>query len=406
MNALIKKTLVAGILTLLVITGCSRNPLSKDDYDNQPSLAKPTTPVNNTISYSGTLIDVSYDGVNTTYTYSFTSNPDGGPAISHIVLSIPEEWGEDILVSSSDPLVEWVSPDPTTGVTGIKFDTGYNDEETRTVTVTLAGVYETGTIDVAIKSGNGYTTGTIEGPVSRNVVSNVTLSGTVYYDINGNGNQDVDEPGINEITVSVSDNGDIVTSGNGSYSVQVYPGNYSVSVTLPSGLTGTTPSTVQTNVTSTGAVVNFGATIDLNYITGKTADGYTIGYWKTNISKALSGKTQGIQVSRSVLENYLAAINNFALSPYNTSSLTDAYNDLSATGSNPVLLLKKQLLASEFNYQSGAYIGGNKLYTNLLLYYGEYLIVNSANYTSDVILKAKDIYDAYNNSHGEPIPAI
>jgi len=406
MNAITKKLLVTGVLTLLVVAGCSNNPLSDVDSPKGgpvPMAAKPTTPVNNTISYSGQLVNVTFDGTNTTFTYTFISNPDGGPAISHIVLELPAEWGPGVLVSSSDPLAVWSNPDPTTGVTGVKFDTGYNDGETRTVTVTLAGAFEVGPIDIAVKSGNGFKMGTIEGPAAQAVATKIDLSGTVFYDINGNGVKEIDEPAIPGVTVSISDIGQVVTDGAGGYLVEVDPGTYTVAVALPGGFNPTTPASVTVTAATSDITVNFGAALDFGYIAGKSANGYTIGFWKTNIDKALDGKTKGIQVTKATLETYLAGINGFALAPFATTSLAGASADLSATGSNPVTLLKKQLLAAEFNYQSGANIGGDRLFTTLFVYYGEYLIVHSAEFSAETLLRAKDMYDTYNNSHGLPM---
>ncbi|HEY9054745.1 MAG TPA: hypothetical protein VIO60_07995, partial [Rectinemataceae bacterium] len=85
------------------------------------------------------------------------------------------------------------------------------------------------------------------------------------------------------------------------------------------------------------------------------------------MDKAIAGKTSGIQVSKSVLLGYLGTLSNFALDPLNHSAdstgLKAASAVLSATGSSPTLLLAKQLQGSEFNYASGAYIGGNALVT-------------------------------------------
>jgi len=66
----------------------------------------------------------------------------------------------------------------------------------------------------------------------------------------------------------------------------------------------------------------------------------------------------------------------------------------------PKDLLSKQLIASEFNYQNAAYIGGNKNLTFVFLWWGEYVLKNSTSYSSTYLIWTKDWFDAYNNSHG------
>lgn len=60
-------------------------------------------------------------------------------------------------------------------------------------------------------------------------------------------------------------------------------------------------------------------------------------------------------------------------------------------------------MGSEFNLMNGAYIGGYEIYTEMFLYYGEYLIAHADDYSNWELLEAKDLFDAYNNSHGGQI---
>ncbi|UCH10807.1 MAG: hypothetical protein JSU61_02655, partial [Fidelibacterota bacterium] len=171
----------------------------------------------------------------------------------------------------------------------------------------------------------------------------------------------------------------------------------------PDGLTATTPVSVDTSVGYADETVDFGFELDFTYIVGQTADGYTIGYWKNNVSKAMAGRIKGIQVDAATLQAYLDEISTFALYPLNVDLLAEAYEILSANGSDPVVLLSKQLLGSEFNLMNDAFIGGNETFTELFLYYGEYLIAYADQFTAEELLEAKDWYDAYNNSHGGQI---
>lgn len=453
------------------------------------------------ITYSISLVSAVYDEANdqTTFTYTVTSNPEGGHAISHWVIGFDETCGDaGILAGSNDPLASWNDSDPTTGVRGIKFDTGYNDGETRTVTLTLNGSWGTDEVLIAVKAGNNFELGSVQGPVcgggngGPGETTTYQISGVVFYDLNENGIQDAGEPGIEGVDVTLStgvvvvsdsnggylfvelpagsytvtvgehnnrdhttpasvdvtltdadavvnfgfagyeisgvvffdingdgvqgadetgiegvevfgNGGSVFTDGNGGYLFdQLLPGDYEVSVSDVDGLMPTTPTTVPVSITTDDAVVNFGFELNFEYFCGGVADGFTIGFWKTNISKALDGKTKGTQVSASTLESYRASLASFGLSPLNYGSLQDAYNALSANGSDPVLLLTKQLVGSEYNFANGAYINGQQQATWFFLVYGEYVIAHASEFSADEILVAKDWYDAYNNSHGGP----
>jgi hypothetical protein len=131
-----------------------------------------------------------------------------------------------------------------------------------------------------------------------------------------------------------------------------------------------------------------------------TANGYTIGYWKNNIDKALDNRTSGTQVSKSTLLRYTDAIEDFALSVYDDMSLSRASSLMGSTSSAATSLLSKQLIASEYNYQNGAYLNGNRTLTYAFLTWGEYVLSNPSRYSTSYLIWAKDWFDAYNNSHG------
>jgi len=227
------------------------------------------------------------------------------------------------------------------------------------------------------------------------------ISGVVFYDIDGDGFQDVDEPGIEGIEVILSDGTSMTTDASGSYLFEgLLPGDYEVSVQDIDGFNPTTATSVELTIIDSDPVVDFGFELVFENICGQVADGYTIGYWKTNISKAIAGRTKGIQIPAETLESYVTELSSFALYPLNFQSLQDAENVLSANGSDEVLLLSKQLAGSELNFMNGAYIGGNELVTWAFVYYGEYVLAHSGDYSRDEILEAKDWFDAYNNSHG------
>ncbi len=91
------------------------------------------------------------------------------------------------------------------------------------------------------------------------------ISGVVFNDINGDGEQNANEEGISGVTVELTDkDGQViasaVTAGDGSYIfVNVPPGNYTVTETDPAGFTSTTANTVTVELAPGGsASANFG----------------------------------------------------------------------------------------------------------------------------------------------------
>ena len=92
----------------------------------------------------------------------------------------------------------------------------------------------------------------------------LSISGQKYYDINGNGLQDEDEPGIPGGEVSLVENGKVVanttTDENGLYSFEnVLPGTYTINDPVPTGMVLTTSSTVTVTIKTVVVTnVNFG----------------------------------------------------------------------------------------------------------------------------------------------------
>ncbi|MDM7934307.1 MAG: SdrD B-like domain-containing protein, partial [Methanothrix sp.] len=93
---------------------------------------------------------------------------------------------------------------------------------------------------------------------------NLTITGVKFYDANGNGLQEEDEPGIPGGSVSLIRDGAVLatttTDEDGAYSFNnVLPGTYTISDPLPGGLVLTTSSTVVVTVkTSLVVKANFG----------------------------------------------------------------------------------------------------------------------------------------------------
>ncbi|MCX7028489.1 MAG: hypothetical protein NT061_13635 [Spirochaetes bacterium] len=76
-----------------------------------------------------------------------------------------------------------------------------------------------------------------------------------------------------------------------------------------------------TPANSVPAVANFGFAVDYGWIVEKTANGLTIGYWNTNLDKAIANKTAGTQVSKAALLGYVGQLSTFAISPLNVATM-------------------------------------------------------------------------------------
>lgn len=271
-----------------------------------------------------------------------------------------------------------------------------------TMTVSNAGTY---TITVTAIDAYGVANATSRFTVC--VVQGKTICGETFFDVDFDGIEDCDEFGLSNITVKLYSStnqllGTDVTDACGNYSFSnIGPGTYTVVATASPGLKATTLFTRSVTVSSSNVCVpRIGFGLDFIALKSMTANGYTIGFWKNNIDKAIQCKTSGTQVSASTLNNYTCKIGDFALSIYDNITLKTASTLMNYNGSNSSQLLSKQLIASEYNYQNGAYLNGNKTLTFLFLYWGEYVLRNESRYSSSYRIFAKDWFDAYNNSHG------
>ena len=168
-----KKTLIrlfiAAAVLLSVATGCSPPP-----SDSMGSLALIG---HHDISF----VSHDFDGTYSTWTYNVTSGsgPPPGYALSHWVIS----WCGDCddVFEASEYYECKDEPDPVTGVTGIKFDAEYADDENRTVWFRLVGDYPEGNVYVGTKAGPSLDYGWITGPLCEPAVVtyNLTISSTI-----------------------------------------------------------------------------------------------------------------------------------------------------------------------------------------------------------------------------------
>jgi hypothetical protein len=277
---------------------------------------------------------------------------------------------------------------------------------TATMNVTTAGTY---TITVTAKDvAAGTATATQNFAVT--VVATKKISGNVFFDVDFDGTLDCGEFGLSGVTVTLYNSANAIVATTtadcgGDYSFSnVAPGTYKVTATAPTGLVATpsgstgSRSITITNANVTAAPIGFG--LNFTALRAMSANGYTIGFWKNNVDKAIAGKSSGTQIPNATVTNYTKSIGSLALSPYDNISMKTASSTMGSTSSASKDLLSKQLVASEYNYVNGAYLNGNKTLTFLFIWWGEYVLQNSTRYTSTQLIWTKDWFDAYNNSHG------
>ena len=77
---------------------------------------------------------------NGTYLWSYRVTSGSSPAISHWVLDMCPDTYASLVAGSvrGSTLYSFTNPDPTTGATGISFDDGYRDGESRVVSFNLS----------------------------------------------------------------------------------------------------------------------------------------------------------------------------------------------------------------------------------------------------------------------------
>jgi PKD repeat protein len=271
-----------------------------------------------------------------------------------------------------------------------------------TMTITTTGTH---TIKVTATDAYGTATASRTFTVTVSAVKQ-KVTGAVFFDVDLNGVRSTDEYGLSDVGVKlVNTSGQTVatatTASDGSYSFSVLPGSYIVSVGPVNGMSLTTLN--DNAITVLAAAVkapDTGYGLYFAAIRNMCANGYTIGYWKNNIDKALACKSSGTQVSASTIKSYTCAIGSLALEPFAGLTMSKASATMGSTSSAPADLLAKQLVASEYNYCNGAFMNGDRRLTYAFIYYSEYVLKNATRYGSTYVLWVKDWCDAYNNSHG------
>lgn len=160
---------------------------------------EPSAPVNvpTTANYSVVFGGSTYDGTQTTFSYTVTGM--GIPtALSHFDLEIPNCAPVLELIAFNPTDAVELGVDPTTGVDGIKWDLPLQESESRTYSLTFLGYVAEGTVTAAVKNGDGYFTVPVVGPSCAQAAIDIEKyvsadGGTTWADAD-------DAPGIEVVT--------------------------------------------------------------------------------------------------------------------------------------------------------------------------------------------------------------
>lgn len=102
----------------------------------------------------------SYDPASDSATFTYRVSGLGIlPALSHFDIAL----NGCTVVSASPPPIE-IGTDPTTGLTGVKWDSGLEIDASQVYTLVVAGNAGVGTVQAAVKGGNMFEIGAISGP--------------------------------------------------------------------------------------------------------------------------------------------------------------------------------------------------------------------------------------------------
>jgi hypothetical protein len=254
------------------------------------------------------------------------------------------------------------------------------------------------------------------------------IFGTVFLDANMNGAFNVDEPVFPDVTVYLTgtdlDEGTweltATTDADGNYVFEdLPPGTYTMTVPLETAdveddlnemlveyFDPTTLRPITVTLGPDAAWNNFGYAVDTTTLIIELPEydgtGKTIGFWKHQFQAHLrESKKVRAHVDAETLQGYVDDIEEFYLSEpfqFEGNEFQAAFDVMKSTSSDPVDLLKKQLLASELNYMSGWGIDDDMVLMGFLVMWGEYVVANYEEFNPDDVIEAKDIFDYINNS--------
>ncbi len=230
--------------------------------------------------YQVDFLGVTYNYQANTTTFSYKVTGDGsGKDLSHWVVALCS--GHHVVSSNYN---YEVNTDPRTGVYGIKWDVSVSIGGSKTFTFTLSGIYPTASVQAAVKAGTTSYYGNITGP-SCDVLTPAALGNKVFLDLDQDGIQDANEPGVTGVTVKLYNSSDVLVSTTTTSNVGIYnflnltPGDYYVKFELPAGYAFTLKDQGADNELDSDVDVTTGKTVVSTLVSGETDNSWDAGIY-------------------------------------------------------------------------------------------------------------------------------
>ena len=414
-----KLTCIASLVTItaLLLLGCLPEapeftaPQQQGESQSPEMLLNSgTAPVDTINSYVVQFDGRVFDGTRTTFTYTVTGT-GVGPALSGFRVELPP----------CAPAVDSFSPTNSvsintmeeTGIFGIEWQLSvqHDDPVGRTYSVSFLGDVPLGEVHAVVQSGDDddkrrqvadddddFEVGIIPGPCQG-----FDISGTVFVDTDTSGVRDgLDETGIPNVTVSLVDSDGnvdcITTAGNCAYSFRKLDGDFTVFVELATpaddfneqlaeNFDVTTPLSIDVTVGPNSLGNDFGFAPQAGKIINDIETGVllttgeSVKFWKKQLRAAIHS-SGGAEFPAAVTAVFIDEIqNNIGLpDPYQFtpgSEFEEALAILASNSKDLLDILRKELLATDFNHVAGKGLEGQDAFQLVLISWGESLVFDN-----------------------------
>jgi hypothetical protein len=182
-----------------------------------------------------------------------------------------------------------------------------------------------------------------------------------FYDANGNGTFDAGEVNLCGWEVKIYDvAGALVeTLSTPACSKWLYPGNYTVTETVPAGWVNTTPKSVTIEVSAAMVQGDKKYDVEFGNVCLGAGGGKTLGFWSNKNGQAVMGDNGGVGPELSLLSGL--NLKNATGGNFDPATYTGFRTWLlGANASNMAYMLSAQLAAMDLNVEAGL-VNGNSL---------------------------------------------
>jgi SdrD B-like domain len=392
-----------GVVALagLLMAGCSADPTDVSQ-STEPVLTPALVPTPSFISDETTINHyvVHFDGRtvsggNTTFTYTVRGT-GVDPSLSHFSVELPACAGEPVSYSPTGSAN--INTNQSSGIYGIEWHLSVAKDNFvgQTYSITFPGDVPLGIVRSEVKTEGGASAiGYVYGPCDG-----FHISGSVFVDANNDGARSPSEGGIGNVTVALTDGVDTITALTdpaGNYTFVVTAGSYTVSVPAATAAFDFNEDLFATStvVSPTSLVVAVGPDASANFAFEPKSskiiadleagildsEGRSVRYWKSQLRPATTGKNSSDYTAAQLLA-FVQAVETIGIAdPFQFGAgteISDALAILSQGGSDEIIKLRRELLASELNFVSGNGLVGEEDLHEVLIIYGEELLNQAA----------------------------